>query len=124
MDILVLNSGSSSLKYTLYRWEDRMVLAKGIVERVTQPGSFIIHEVIGNDRIKVEQECPTHKEAVDLIMQTLTEKEGGVLDDPGRIKAVGHRVVHGGEKFNKSVIIPSRNFLHLLPFIIRRTSSV
>jgi acetate kinase len=105
MDILVLNSGSSSLKYTLYRWEDRMVLAKGIVERVTQPGSFIIHEVIGNERIKVEQECPTHKEAVDLIMQTLTEKESGVLDDPGRIKAVGHRVVHGGEKFNKSVII-------------------
>lgn len=105
MDILVLNSGSSSLKYTLYRWEERTVLANGIVERVTQSGSFINHEVIGREKVKVEKECPTHREAVDLIMEILTGNQTGVIDDIGRINAVGHRVVHGGERFNKSVII-------------------
>ncbi len=105
MDILVLNSGSSSLKYILYRWEKKTVLAKGIVERVTMKNSFITHEVIGRKKVKVERECPTHNEAVDLIMEMLTGSDHGVIKDIKQIKAVGHRVVHGGEKFNKSVII-------------------
>jgi len=105
MDILVLNSGSSSLKYILYRWKERHTLARGIVERVAQEGSSIFHEVIGRDTVEIKHECPTHKEAVDLIMEVLTGDENGVVETVESIKAVGHRVVHGGESFNKSVII-------------------
>ncbi len=105
MDILTLNCGSSSVKYQLYRWEEKRILAKGVVERVTVGGSFIKHEVPGRDTVKIEKECPTHKEAIELIMSTLTSSEHGVIKDIKDIKAVGHRVVHGGEKFNKSVII-------------------
>ncbi len=104
MDILVLNSGSSSLKYVLYRWEERSIVAKGIVERVTQGNSSISHEVIGREVVEIGRDCPTHSDAVQLIIEVLTEKDG-VIEDINRIQAVGHRVVHGGEKFNKSVII-------------------
>jgi len=105
MDILVLNSGSSSLKYVLYRWEQRVSVAKGIVERVGMEGASITHEVIGKDTLQIERECPSHRHALDLIMEVLTGSAHSVLQDTGQIKAVGHRVVHGGEKFNKSVII-------------------
>jgi acetate kinase len=108
MEILTLNCGSSSVKYQLYRWEQKKILAKGIVERVTVGGSFISHEVMGNDKIKIEKNCPTHKEAISLIMETLTSSEYGVIKDISDIKAVGHRTVHGGEKFNKSVIIDDK----------------
>ncbi len=104
MDILVLNSGSSSLKYVLYRWEERSIVAKGIVERVTQGNSSITHEVVGREVVERAQDCPTHRDAVKLIIEVLTAKDG-VIEDINRIQAVGHRVVHGGEKFNKSVII-------------------
>ncbi|MGC9125155.1 MAG: propionate kinase, partial [Caldisericaceae bacterium] len=96
MDILTLNCGSSSVKYQLYRWEEKKILAKGIVERVTIGGSFISHEVMGNDKVKISQNCPTHKDAINLIMQTLTNPEYGVIKDIKEIRAVGHRVVHGG----------------------------
>ncbi len=105
MDILTLNCGSSSVKYQVYRWEEKQILAKGVVERVTIGGSFIKHEVPGKDKVVKKQECPTHKEAIELIMETITNPEYGVVKDIKSIKAVGHRVVHGGEKFNKSVII-------------------
>jgi len=105
MEILVLNSGSSSLKYILYNWDKKVTVARGIVERVTMDGSFITHEVIGKNNYQLKKDCPTHREAVDLILNVLTDKEAGVIKDTGRINAVGHRVVHGGEKFNKSVII-------------------
>lgn len=105
MDILTLNCGSSSVKYQLYQWEEKMILAKGIVERVTIGGSFITHEVMGNNKVRIERDCPTHKEAISLIMETLTNSEYGVIKDISQVRAVGHRVVHGGEKFNKSVII-------------------
>ena len=105
MDILVLNSGSSSLKYLLYRWEEKKGIAKGIVERIGIEGSSISHEVIGKDEIKIQKNCPTHKEALDLIVSTLLDSKYGVIKNFNQIKAVGHRVVHGGEQFNKSVII-------------------
>jgi acetate kinase len=105
MDILVFNSGSSSLKYLLYRWEEKTVIAKGIVERVTMDNSFIVHEIMGAETLKIEKDCPTHREAVDLIMKVMTGSEPIVIQDTSQIKAVGHRVVHGGEKFSKSVII-------------------
>ncbi len=107
MDILVLNSGSSSLKYLLYRWDDKKSIAKGVVERIGIKGSSITHEVIGKEPVIIEKECPSHKEALNLIISTLTDKEHGVIRNFNQIKAVGHRVVHGGEKFNKSVIIDS-----------------
>ena len=107
MDILVLNSGSSSLKYLLYSWDRKRSMAKGIVERIGLEGSAIIHEVIGRDTITIKQNCPTHKEALNLIVSALTHSKNGVIKDFNQIKAVGHRVVHGGEKFNKSVIIDS-----------------
>jgi len=105
MDILTLNCGSSSVKYQLYRWSEKRILAKGIVERVTIGGSFIKHEVPGRDAVKIQSECPTHREAIELILKTLTDPEIGVIKDVKEVKAVGHRVVHGGEKFNKSVLI-------------------
>jgi acetate kinase len=105
MNILTLNCGSSSAKYQLYAWDKKSILARGIVERVTIGGAFIKHEVMGNDTIKIERECPTHKEAIALIMETLQHAEYGVIKDISEIKAVGHRVVHGGEEFNKSVLI-------------------
>ena len=105
MDILTLNCGSSSLKYQLYDWDNREVLAKGIVERVTVGGSFIEHYARGKGTIKREKECPNHKVALELIIETLTDPETGAISDLKEIKAVGHRVVHGGEKFAQSVII-------------------
>ena len=106
MDILTLNCGSSSLKYQLYRWEERDVLAQGIVERVTVGGSFISHYArrIGK-KIKREHDCPNHKEAIELIVKTLLDPDVGAITSLSDIKAVGHRVVHGGDKFAKSVII-------------------
>ena len=106
MDILTLNCGSSSLKYQLYRWEDRDVLASGIVERVTVGGSYINHySKRSGGKTKREQECPNHKVAIELIVKTLMDPEIGAISNLSQIAAVGHRVVHGGEKFAKSVII-------------------
>ncbi len=106
MDILTLNCGSSSLKYQLYRWEDKEILARGIVERVTVGGSFINHYTKNNGKgYREDHECPNHKVAIELITKTLLHPEHGAIKDTSEIKAVGHRVVHGGDKFAKSVII-------------------
>jgi acetate kinase len=105
MDILTLNCGSSSLKYQLYDWDNRLVLAKGIVERVTVGGSFIEHYALGKGTIKREKDCPNHKVALELILEVLTDPKVGAIPDLKEIKAVGHRMVHGGEKFAQSVII-------------------
>ena len=103
MVILTLNCGSSSAKYQVYDWDTKDVLASGIVERVTQPGSGITHDAKGKDEYVKLRECPTHKQAIELIMETITDKEVGVISDMSVIKAVGHRVLHGGDKFTKSV---------------------
>ena len=103
MVILTLNCGSSSAKYQVYDWDTKDVLASGIVERVTQTGSGITHDAKGKDEYVKLRECPTHKEAIELIMETITDKEVGVISDMSVIKAVGHRVLHGGDKFTKSV---------------------
>jgi len=108
MDILAINCGSSSVKYQLFDWEKKAVIAKGVVERVVVGGSFIQHEVPGRDKYKKESECPNHNVAMDLIIKTLTDPEHGVLSDISQISAVGHRVVHGGEKFTKSVLIDDK----------------
>jgi acetate kinase len=105
MDILALNCGSSSVKYQLYDWTRKEVVAKGMVERVTIGDSFIIHEVPGRETYREEYECPDHQVAIHLIIKTLSSKEHGVVSDMSQISAVGHRVVHGGEKFTCSVKI-------------------
>ena len=105
MDILALNCGSSSVKYQLYDWAKKQVVAKGMVERVTIGDSFIIHEVPGRETYREEYECPDHKVAIHLIIKTLADKKYGVVEEITQISAVGHRVVHGGEKFNCSVVI-------------------
>jgi len=105
MDILALNCGSSSVKYQLFDWAKKEVVAKGMVERVVIGDSFILHEVPGRETYREDSDCPDHKFAVDLILRTLTSPEHGVLKDIKQIAAVGHRVVHGGERFTKSVLI-------------------
>lgn len=105
MVILTLNCGSSSAKYQVYDWEHKDVLASGVVERVGQEGSAITHSAKGRDEYTKESACPTHKEAIELIIATITDKDTGVISDMSVIKAVGHRVLHGGDKFTKSVIV-------------------
>lgn len=121
MDILALNCGSSSVKYQLFNWDQKEVIAKGVVERVTIGDSFIKHEVPGKETYKEEYECPDHKVAIDLIIRTLIHSEHGVVSSMEEISAIGHRVVHGGEKFTCSVPIDPevldaiREVQHLAP---------
>ncbi len=105
MIILTLNCGSSSVKYQLYDFEAQKVVATGGVERVTVGGSFIKHDVAGREGIRIEHDCPNHREAIQLIINTLTDPETGAIDDISRVEAVGHRVVHGADRFSKSTII-------------------
>ncbi|BBA71138.1 acetate kinase [Geobacter sulfurreducens] len=105
MIILALNCGSSSVKYQLFDWERKEVVAKGMVERVIIGDSFIMHEVPGRETYRREYECPDHQVAVDLIIRTVVDAEHGVLKNINEISAVGHRVVHGGEMFTRSVLI-------------------
>ncbi len=105
MVILTLNCGSSSVKYQIYDWDAREALASGVVERVTQDGSAIKHKARGKDEYEKEQPCPDHEKAIQLIISTVLDPEHGAISDIDAIKAVGHRVVHGGEKFAKSVLV-------------------
>jgi acetate kinase len=105
MVILTLNCGSSSVKYQVYDWDAKDILATGIVERVTIGGSSITHKAKGKADYVENHECPDHKVAVALIIKTLLDPEVGVIKDMSVIKAVGHRVLHGGSKFTKSVIV-------------------
>ncbi|GMO68019.1 MAG: acetate kinase [Treponemataceae bacterium] len=105
MVILTLNCGSSSVKYQVYDWENKDVLASGEVERVTMDGSMITQKVRGRENFTKNSPCPTHKEAVELIIGTISDSRSGVISDMSVIKAVGHRLVHGGDVFTKSVIV-------------------
>jgi acetate kinase len=105
MAILTLNCGSSSVKYQVYDWGNKDILATGIVERVTIGGSSITHKARNKPDYVVEHECPTHTIAIELILNTLVDPEYGVISDMGMIKAVGHRMVHGGSRFTRSSII-------------------
>ena len=104
MNVLVVNCGSSSLKYQLLNMENETVIAKGICERIGIDGSFIKHTTEGQDSVKEMVDFPNHKVAIAKVLSMLTEGPTACCK-PEEISAVGHRVVHGGEKFNKSVII-------------------
>jgi acetate kinase len=103
--VLSLNCGSSSVKYQLYNWDKKEIMAKGLVERVTVGGSYIVHEVPHREPHKHEKDCPNHELAIKLIIDTLLHENHPVLTDIKQITAVGHRVVHGGEQFAKSTLI-------------------
>ena len=105
MIILALNCGSSSVKYQLYDWDKREIMTRGNVERIGLDNTFITHEEPGKDIYKAESNCPNHEEAIKLIISTLIDREVGVIKEIGAISAVGHRVVHGGEHFSRSVRI-------------------
>ena len=105
MLILTLNCGSSSVKYLLYDWKRKRPVAKGMVERVTIGRSYITHEITNLKPITIKRECGDHRTAITLIMEVLQHPDFGVIKDLGEIVAVGHRVVHGGERFTCSTRI-------------------
>ena len=104
MKVLVINCGSSSLKYQLIDSETEQVLAKGLCERIGIDG-VLTHKPTGKEPVRIETAMPTHTTAVSLVLQQLTDEKNGVISSLSEIGAVGHRVVHGGEKFASSVVI-------------------
>jgi acetate kinase len=105
MKILVINCGSSSLKYQLIDMQTEESLAQGLVERIGIEGSVLTQKVEGREKYIVKQPMSDHKVAIKLVLEALVDGENGVISSMDEISAVGHRVVHGGEKYTKSVII-------------------
>jgi acetate kinase len=104
MKVLVINAGSSSVKYQLYQMPGATVLAKGLVERIGNKGSRLTQKA-GGQTHEIEKTVAGHEQAMDLILTTLVDPEFGVLKDVSEIASVGHRVVHGGEEFSDSMLI-------------------
>lgn len=107
MKILVINCGSSSIKYQLLEMDNETVLAKGLLERIGISGSRLKHKK-GSEKYEIDEDVVNHKEGLNLIISTLTDEKLGVIKDTSEIDAVGHRVVHGGELFASSVRINDR----------------
>jgi len=105
MKVLVINCGSSSLKYQIIDMDTQAVLCKGLVERIGIEGSQLTHKVPGHEDVVVKEEMKDHQRAVELVMAELVDPEHGVIKSLDEIDAIGHRVVHGGQKFAKSVLI-------------------
>ena len=107
MKILVINCGSSSLKYQLYNMDNNEVLAKGLVERIGIDGSNLQHKPAGKakDKYVFEQPLKNHSEAIKLVMDKLVDPECGVIADLSEINGVGHRVLHGSKFFTESCVV-------------------
>jgi len=105
MKVLVVNSGSSSIKYQLFDMTDKSVLAKGLVERIGISDSIINHYPSNREPVVTHQDIPNHKIGIKLAMEALLHPEYGVIKNVAEISAVGHRVVHAGEKFSGSVLL-------------------
>ncbi len=105
MKILVLNCGSSSIKYALYNMDDQSVMTSGGAERVGMDGAFVKVKLANGEKKQIMHDIPEHTEGVKFIFSLLTDPEIGVIKSLDEIDAVGHRMVHGGEKFNKSVVL-------------------
>ena len=105
MKILVLNCGSSSIKYALYNMDDKSVMTSGGAERVGLDNAFVKVKLANGEKKQIMHDIPEHTEGVKFIFSLLTDPEIGVIKDLSEINAVGHRMVHGGEKFNKSVVL-------------------
>ena len=105
MKILVLNCGSSSIKYALYNMDTKEAMTSGGAERVGLDGAFVKVKLANGEKKQIMHDIPEHTEGVKFIFSLLTDPEIGVIKDLKEIDAVGHRMVHGGEKFNKSVLL-------------------
>lgn len=105
MNILVINCGSSSLKYQLINMNDESVLAKGLVERIGIEGARVKHTTTGKEEVVIEEPMEDHRKALELVLGALVNKDYGAVKSMDEIGAVGHRVVHGGENFANSVVI-------------------
>jgi acetate kinase len=105
MKVLVINCGSSSLKYQLINMETEESLAQGLVERIGIDGSILTQKVPGRDKYIIQQPMTDHKDAIKLVLGALVDANHGVIASMDEISAVGHRVVHGGEKYSESVVI-------------------
>ena len=105
MKILVLNCGSSSIKYKLFDMDTRAIMAQGGVEKIGLPDSFLQVKLPNGEKVKIEQSMPEHTVGIQLILNSLIDEKIGCIKSLDEINAVGHRVVHGGEKFNQSVLI-------------------
>ena len=104
MKILVVNAGSSSLKYQLIEMDNESVLAKGVCERIGQQGSVLVHRGKGEE-VRIQGAMPTHSEAIKMVLDALVDKNYGVISDMKEIAAVGHRVLHGGVIFKESALV-------------------
>jgi len=105
MKILVINCGSSSLKYQLIDMENESVMAKGLCERIGIEGSKLTHKVPGKEDYEVEKAMPSHVTAIEMVMAALQDPEHGVIKDTKEIAAVGHRVLHGGTTYSDSIVV-------------------
>ena len=105
MKVLVINAGSSSLKYQLIDMDDESVKAKGLCERIGIPGSKLTHKADGKDDYVIEEDMPTHQKAIELVLKALVDPEYGVVASVDEIDAVGHRVLHGGSVYTESIKI-------------------
>lgn len=105
MNILVINSGSSSLKFQVINMENEEILAKGLVERIGIEGSRLKYEPADKEKILIDQDIPSHKEAIELVLKTLVDEKHGILSSLDEITAIGHRVLHGGEKYSASIVV-------------------
>ena len=105
MKILVINAGSSSLKYQLMDMENEQIIAKGLAERIGIEGANLQHRPVGKPPVRIEQPMKDHTEAIKIVLKALMNPEHGVIRDMAAINAVGHRVLHAGEKFTKSMLI-------------------
>lgn len=105
MNILVINSGSSSLKFQVINMANEEILAKGLVERIGIEGSRLKFEPADKEKIVIDQDIPSHKEAIELVLKTLVDEKHGILSSLDEITAIGHRVLHGGEKYSESIVV-------------------
>ena len=105
MKILVINCGSSSLKYQLIDMENEEVLAKGLCERIGIEGSNLSHKAAGKEELEVKKEMPNHTVAIKMVMDALVDPEYGVIKDTSEISAVGHRVLHAGTVYSDSIVV-------------------
>ena len=108
MKVLVINAGSSSLKYQLIDMDTENVIAKGLCERIGLDKSLLTHKANGKST-EILKDMPTHKEAIELVLNTLVDKDLGVISNMNEISAVGHRIVHSGEAFSGPFIATEEN---------------
>src|SRR5699024_1532402 len=108
MNVLVINCGSSSLKYQLIDTNTELVLSKGLVEKIGLNGSIFSHTPAGKEKNTITCDINDHKQAINIVMDSLISPEHGVIESLDEIDAVGHRIVHGGEFYSSSVLIDDK----------------